>query len=1053
LTGPQRPRVHDWAGLVQTKTVDERKVATVLFADLVGSTELGGSQDPERTRALLERFYEAMASEISAAGGTVEKFAGDAVMAAFGAPDAYEDHAERALHAALSMRRQLETLFAEQLIVRIGVNTGDVMVGRPREGSSFVTGDAVNVAARLEQAAAPGEILVGERTVAASRGAFEFTEPMTVEAKGKPGGVPCRRLIRSLSLSRPRGIPGLGRAFVGRDTEFERLLLAYRRTVEEGRPRLVTIVGDAGVGKTRLVRELWERLADEHPPPLRRTGRCLPYGRGITYWPLGEMLREHLGILESDSPAVVQGRLGDREILGLTLGLDIAGDLHPLAARDRLHDAWVAFLNSLVAQVPLVALIEDLHWAEPPLLDLIEQLARDVEGPLLLVGTARPDFIDARAGWGTGRYQAETIWLEPLSPASAGELIDSVLGAALPEVARRILVQRAEGNPLFIEEMLASLIDRGLIERNGGAWSVGELPSEIEIPDTVQAVVAARLDLLGPSEKGALQAAAVVGRIFWTGPIYDLIEDQPDLRILEDRDFIRRRGGSSLEGEREYAFKHAITREVAYESVPKAKRARLHAAFAEWIDRRIGPRDEVAPLLAHHYAAAVDPKAADLAWSEDATRLDELRLQAIRWLRRAGDLAMSRYELDDASALFRQAIQIGPERVDEVELWRSLGHVAALRYDGEGLWDAMQRAIDRCEEPGVLGELYAELAFETAGRAGMWMQFPDPDLVGGWIEHALELAEPGTLARAQALIALCYWQEDRPQWALDEAEELTERLGDPALRIHACEARWLSEFATGRYQDAVRSAQTALELEQRISDPNASTRMREGMAALFTMCGRLPEARRIIEVHDELSRRLFPHQRLHAVALEIEFLELLGEWKAIRATASRLRTAVHESVATPCVRGPRSLLVCAAACASLGEDHEAASLEREADEVRMEGFGWIIDTPRIRLALHRHDLTTVNRLISASTSFNWRRGAWYFPAAVATHLDALAALGDAERLEAEAAEFLTADCVLQAFAMRALGILRGDPVLMEEAASRFEDYGFESQAANTRAAI
>ena len=353
--------------------------------------------DPERTRALLERFYEAMAAEISAAGGTVEKFAGDAVMAAFGAPDAYEDHAERALHAALSMRRQLETLFAGQLIVRIGVNTGDVMVGRPREGSSFVTGDAVNVAARLEQAAAPGEILVGERTVAASRGAFEFTEPMTVEAKGKPGGVPCRRLIRSLSLSRPRGIPGLGRAFVGREREFDRLLDAYHRTATEGRPRLVTLAGDAGVGKTRLVRELWEKLADERPQPLRRTGRCLPYGRGITYWPLGEMLREHLGILESDSPADVRDRLGDREILGLTLGLDTAGDLHPLAARDRLHDAWIAFLDSLVAELPLVALIEDLHWAEPPLLDLIEQLARDVDGPLLLVGTARPDFISTLA--------------------------------------------------------------------------------------------------------------------------------------------------------------------------------------------------------------------------------------------------------------------------------------------------------------------------------------------------------------------------------------------------------------------------------------------------------------------------------------------------------------------------------------------------------------------------------------------------------------------------------------------------------------------------------
>jgi class 3 adenylate cyclase len=233
---------------------EERKLATVLFADLVGSTALAGSQDPERTRALLDRFYDAMAEEIEHAGGTIEKFAGDAVMAAFGAPSALEDHAERALHAALAMQRRLAELFEGQLELRIGVNTGDVVVGRARAGSSFVTGDAVNVAARLEQAAAPGAILVGERTAAAARGAFEFEQPAAVDAKGKPEGVVARRVLRALSLMRPRGVSGLARAFVGRDRELERLSAAYRAAVEQRRPRLVTILGDAGVGKTRLVR-------------------------------------------------------------------------------------------------------------------------------------------------------------------------------------------------------------------------------------------------------------------------------------------------------------------------------------------------------------------------------------------------------------------------------------------------------------------------------------------------------------------------------------------------------------------------------------------------------------------------------------------------------------------------------------------------------------------------------------------------------------------------------------------------------------------------------
>src|SRR5947209_4228407 len=319
-----------------TEDRSERKLATVLFADLAGSTALADDQDPERTRARLERFYDAMAAEIEAAGGTVEKFAGDAVMAAFGAPDALEDHAERALHTALAMQRRLE----QGLSLRIGVNTGEVVAGRAREGSSFVSGDAVNVAARLEQAAEPGQILVGERTAAAARGAFELGDERTVEAKGKSEGVRCRPLIRALTLMRTRGVGGLERAFVGRDAELERLQAAYRRAIERGRPMLVTVLGDAGLGKTRLMRELWERLAHEQP---------------------------------------------------------------------------------------VVLLVEDVHWGEPPLLDLLERVARDVEGPLLLLVTARPGF--ARA-WDP-RTNAETIWLEPLPPETASTLVESLLAADL----------------------------------------------------------------------------------------------------------------------------------------------------------------------------------------------------------------------------------------------------------------------------------------------------------------------------------------------------------------------------------------------------------------------------------------------------------------------------------------------------------------------------------------------------------------------------------------------------------------------------------------------
>src|SRR5437879_1953303 len=260
---------------------DERKLATVLFADLVGSTAIAADQDPERTRARLERFYDAMAEEVGRAGGTIEKFAGDAVMAAFGAPAAQEDHAERALHAALAMRRRLRELFGERLELRIGVNTGEVVVGEGRAGSSFMSGDAVNVAARLEQAAEPGEVLVGERTATAAAGAFELSEPITVEAKGKPHGLRCRRLVRALPSAPPRRVPGLATRLVGRERELTLLETLYHSVIAESRPRLATILGDAGVGKTRLTEEFLARALSADDLAVYR-GRCLPYGEGIT---------------------------------------------------------------------------------------------------------------------------------------------------------------------------------------------------------------------------------------------------------------------------------------------------------------------------------------------------------------------------------------------------------------------------------------------------------------------------------------------------------------------------------------------------------------------------------------------------------------------------------------------------------------------------------------------------------------------------------------------------------------------------------------------------
>ena len=376
----------------------------------------------------------------------------------------------------------------------------------------------------------------------------------------------------------------------------------------------MTVIGEAGVGKSRLVREHLQWLAIQDPPPEYCSGRCLSYGQGITYWPLGEILRVRLGILEDDSAAAVVERLGSRRILALTLGIDVSGDLHPLAARDRLHDAWVSFLGELAGEGPMVILMEDLHWAEDELLDLLERVVADVSGPLLLLCTARPELLDTRPGWGGARRSAATLELESLSAEDAGQLLELRLGADVTSSLSHVFV-RAEGNPFFIEELVENLIDRGFLTPKDGGWTAESLPVDAHIPDSVRAL-AARIDLLGPSEKAALQAASVVGRIFWASPIYDLLPDNdPDLQVLEERGFIKRRVGSSISGEREFSFKHELTRDVAYGSLTTATRARLHAGFAEWIERLGEGRDEHASLLAHHYAEAVKPEEADLAWA------------------------------------------------------------------------------------------------------------------------------------------------------------------------------------------------------------------------------------------------------------------------------------------------------------------------------------------------------------------------------------------------------------------------------------------------------
>ena len=1017
---------------------EERKLATVLFADLVGSTALGGDQDPERTRVLLDRFYDAMAAEIEAAGGTVEKFIGDAVMAAFGAPAALEDHAERALHAALAMQRRLGELFGDQLVLRIGVNTGEVVVGSPREGSSFVTGDAVNVCARLEQAAAPGDVLVGERTAAAVRGAFELDEPRTIEAKGKPGGVVARRLLRALSLMRPRGVGGLRAAFVGRAAELQQLRAAYDDVVRTRHPRLVAIVGDAGVGKSRLVRELWAWLAEQEPQPLQRTGRCLSYGHGTAYWPLAEVLREHFSILDSDPPAVVAERLGGRRYLGLTLGLDPGEKLHPLKARERLHDAWADFLDELVHRRRAVVLFEDVHWAADDLLDLLEALAAQVKGPLLLIATARPELLEHRPAW-----KGHALVLDVLPPAEAGLMLDELLGMELPASVRDVVVERAEGNPFVVEELLATLIDRGVLARRNGAWSCADLPPRFDVPDTVQALLAARIDLLPAAEKEALRAAAVIGRVFWTGPVYELVGGMPDFELLVERDFIRRRLTSSLPGEREYAIKHALTREVAYESVPKAKRAQLHAAFARWLERGGEATDDYASLLAHHYFEAVRPEDVDLGWPGRADELARLRAKAVAWSRRAAEAAISRYEIDEGIALLQRAVALEPDSGNRAELWLEIGRANALRFDGEAFRAAIEQAI---EITGPSAELYTELALQTARRSGMWKQPPDRQVVDAWIDQALELAEEGSPTHARALAAVALWRNDEA--AARSLHEIARRLGDIGLRSNALAALTDIAWTAGDLEQACAWLGERLELFPDLVDPDDRHFALMTAAALDLATGRLSEAIRASELLSEMVQGLTPHHRLHGMSTRLLIDVVAGRWDDLRALTPQAERAVEANSAAPCPANASCLLYCALASLQRGDEMEAVRLEAAASEQMLDPYRSFYWGQKLRLALARNEMHQVERLVD-----DFESGPRTRVDSVAALLDALVVLGARERIEVEAPKFLTPGTYVEPFALRALGFARNDHQLVADALRRFRAIGLDWHAEQTQALL
>jgi class 3 adenylate cyclase len=598
-------------------TREERKIVSVLFADLVGFTTRSESLDPEDVRALLIPYWEHLRNELERHGGTVEKFIGDAVMALFGAPVAHEDDPERAVRAALAIRDWVR-MSGEDLQVRIAVNTGEVLVflgARPAQGEGMAAGDVVNTASRLQTAAPVNGVIVGEATFHATRDTIDYRAAEPVLAKGKTKPVPVWEALGARSratVETPSGAP-----LVGRTQELALLVGALERTRSEARPQLVTIVGVPGIGKSRLVTELFAAADVQLDWITWRRGRSLPYGEGVSLWALGEIAKAETGVLESDSTADAEAKLAaslERLLEDETERSWLSDHLRPLLgltsvaarAQDRSETfaAWRRFLEAIALVRATVLVFEDMHWADDDLVDFVDELAEWVlDVPMLVVCTTRPELLERRPGWGGGKPNALTVSLGPLSDAETARVVAATLDRTpLSAELHEALLERAAGNPLYAEQYA-----RAIAEGSCGL---------VDLPDTVHGLIAARLDLLPEAEKALLQDAAVLGRSFWPEAIAAIAEADLEaidvlLRALGRKEFVRRERRSSVAGETEYAFAHALVRDVAYQQIPRVLRAEKHVRAAAWIEAlspdRTGDR---ADLLAHHYRAAIELRAA-----------------------------------------------------------------------------------------------------------------------------------------------------------------------------------------------------------------------------------------------------------------------------------------------------------------------------------------------------------------------------------------------------------------------------------------------------------
>jgi predicted ATPase/class 3 adenylate cyclase len=817
----------------------ERKIATALFADLVGSTSLAEREDPEVVQSVVGRAFDRLSEEVRRYEGLLEKFMGDALLAVFGVPRAHEDDAERAVRAALEMQAVLSELnrtFAAEgkprLEMRIGVESGEVLVDQDRvtgPRDRMLTGDAVNVASRLEGSADPGRVVVGPGAFAATKEVVEYWELPALELKGKAERVPAwqaRRIRAKQRGERPQ--LGMEAKLVGRDEELTVLKETFRRVQGEARPALVTVVGPAGVGKTRLVREL-ERYVEGLPESVYwRRGRCLAYGN-TSYSALADAVKAQCEILEDDASDValkkteqaVRELFGDTDVAPQIAALVGAGEPGSFSRED-MFEAWRRFLERMASRYPLAMVLEDVQWADEGLLDFVEHVADWAQGPILFVALARPELFDSRPAWGGGKRNATSIYLEPLSPEESAAMLDDLLAGGLTPALTGAIAERSEGNPLYVEEIVRKLIDDGVLRAGGASrWEIARPIRDVELPRSIQGLIAARLDALAEEEKSLLQDASVVGRVFWSGAVASLgglsvPEIRDALGRLRVKELIVPNDPPSFSGEQEFTFRHGLLRDGAYDSLPKSLRARKHRQVAAWAEQRAGDRaEEIAELIATHLLEA-------LRYFDELGEVSDERLaiqrDAYRWARAAGARASALWLSADAVDWYREALRlaenVGAGLSERAELSLELLDAGWGVWTSEEAERACRAAIELCEaagnEPGA-GTAQSSLTMI------LFQQGRDEEALDAGA-HAIDrlegIGESAELADALRSLGQFHWRRGNSAESdayLRRAIDVAGRVDAPIVRAAAMQDLAIELAQTGHTKEAMTTIEEAFQ--------------------------------------------------------------------------------------------------------------------------------------------------------------------------------------------------------------------------------------------------